>query len=109
MRHRFFNGGRHETLGIEYLLSRGYNIKDIYITGRTPDIITTNDNQGWEIKFVSSGTLYFTVSQLYMTDDTNILVFKYDQLYSQFREPIVIAKFIDILSGRYYKYNVKTK
>lgn len=91
---------RHERPGIKYLLSMGYKIKDIYITNRSPDIITKNDGQGWEIKFVKSGRLYFTANQLCMERDTNILVFDNNN-----SDHIDIVKFADILSGRYYRYS----
>lgn len=93
---------RHERPGIKYLLSIGYKIKDIYITNRSPDIITKNDNQGWEIKFVRSGRLYFTANQQCMKRDTNILVFDNNNSW-----PIDIIKFADILSGRYYRYSFR--
>ena len=76
------NVKKHERLGVDYLLKNGYKIEDININSGvsspgTPDIITTNDNQYWEVKVINPGSVVqFTGAQLFMDKDTNILIFK---------------------------------
>lgn len=83
----------HVTPGIDYLLSVGYKIDEIHInSGTSPDLRTINDGKGWEVKNVYGNSMYFTVGQKNMNEDTNILIFDNDQ------KPIIV-KFRDVLLG----------
>lgn len=76
---------KHEMLGINYLISKGYKSEDIRInsgigtpTG-TPDLTTLNDNREWEVKRITAGlVIEFTSAQLCMDPDTNILIFEHN-------------------------------
>lgn len=83
----------HAKPGIDYLISIGYKIDEIYVnSGTSPDLRTINDGKGWEVKNVYGNTIYFTVGQKNMNEDTNILIFDDDQKH-------IIVKFRDVLLG----------
>lgn len=100
---------QHEGYGVRYLLNIGYlpheihiNYSSDYQTG-LPDITTrrNNESKGWEVKIISKrGGIIFTQYQfMYMSADTNILIFKRDDMV-----PVDIIKFEYILNDRYHEY-----